>query len=143
MSSSLLAGLAVAESSGATTSESTVAEGSVEATPDAVAETSIASATDTVAETTVATPEAAELEILPPDEPYGGATLGEWHARWWQWAASLPAGFECNYGQHGPMFFLPPAFESSFDCVVPEGTAIYAIVDGNCAHPCCRRQLRA
>jgi pimeloyl-ACP methyl ester carboxylesterase len=115
---------------GATTSQSTVAEGSVEATPDTVAETSIVAATDTVAETSVATSETAEVEILPPDESYGGATLGEWHARWWQWAASLPTGFECNYGQHGPMFFLPPAFESEYDCVVPEGTAIYAIVDG-------------
>ena len=39
----------------------------------------------------------------------------------------------CGYGQHGPVFFLPPSFgdaQFSVDCVVPEGTAIYVIVSG-------------
>jgi pimeloyl-ACP methyl ester carboxylesterase len=141
VSSLLFTGLATAESSGATTSESTVAEGSVAATPDTVAETSIAPATDTMAETSVATPETAEVEILPPDESFAGATLGEWGGRWMQWSVSLPTdvnpgsnttGEACAYGQDGPVFFLPWAAAEatwdpsySFDCVVPEGTAIY------------------
>ena len=87
-----------------------------------------------ITETTVATsttePEPGAVEILPPDESWSGASLGEWGARWWQRAVGLPAGFDCGDGQHGPVFFLPPAFESSFDCVVAEGTAIYVIVDG-------------
>ncbi len=100
--SSVLAGLAVGESSAATT-------------PGAVA-----------------------LEILPPDEPWAGVTRGEWDARWWQWAISMPVdvnpgadatGERCGLGQSGPVFFLPgnfgiePPVERT--CVVAEGTAIY------------------
>ena len=48
-----------------------------------------------IADTTVATsttePEPGAVEILPPDESCGGATLGEWGARWWQWAESAGA----------------------------------------------------
>ena len=45
----------------------------------------------TVTETaTSTTTEAAELEILPPDEPWGGATRGEWDAQWWQRAFTMP-----------------------------------------------------
>jgi hypothetical protein len=77
------------------------------------------------------------IEVLPPDESYAGATLGEWGARWSQWTLSLPeeinpgsetTGQACGYGQNGPVFFLPALLgrESlSYDCVVPEGTAIY------------------
>jgi hypothetical protein len=82
-------------------------------------------------DTTAATTEPAPVEILPPDESFGGATLGEWNAQQLQWAVSLPEGFDCNYGQHGPVFFMPPGFESSYDCVVPEGTAIQMSVGVN------------
>src|SRR5262245_44884057 len=85
----------------------------------------------TTAATSTTEPAPAAVQILPPDESFAGATLGEWHARWWQWALGLPGGFGCGDEQHGPVFFLPPAFESSFDCVVPEGTAIYMIVYGD------------
>jgi hypothetical protein len=83
------------------------------------------------------------VDILPPDEPYGGATLGAWGARWLQWIYSFPedihpgfdtTGERCGYGQHGPVFFLPPALgegpQFSYDCVVPEGTAIHVIYRG-------------
>ena len=87
---------------------------------------------DTTGATSTTEPEPGAVEILPPDESLAGATLGEWGARWWQWAAGLPEGFDCGYGQHGPVFFLPVSrfLVSSFDCVVAEGTAIYVIVDG-------------
>jgi hypothetical protein len=47
-------------------------------------------------------------------------------------------GERCGYGQHGPVFFLTPVLGPgptySYDCVVPEGTAIYEIVQvGNCS----------
>ena len=74
--------------------------------------------------TTVAEPGA--LQILPPDETFGGATRGEWDAR------SVQRGFSitdvnpstvrgCGLGQSGPVFFLP----SHGRCVVAEGTAIF------------------
>jgi hypothetical protein len=56
------------------------------------------------------------VTILPPDHPYAGATLGEWHARSWQWAMSVPTavnpsfaadGSGCEIGQFGPVFFVP------------------------------------
>jgi hypothetical protein len=66
-----------------------------------------------------ATPTTGEVTILGPDESFGGATLGEWNARWFQWALSFPAdvnpnvnpeGAGCGYGQAGPGFFLPANF---------------------------------
>jgi len=114
MSAALLAGMAVAESSAATSPDTTVG---------------------TPPETSVATsPQTAALEILPPNEAWGGATRGEWDARSTQWWMSMPAdvnptpGQSCGYGQSGPVFFLqfglgPEA--AGFTCVVAEGTAIY------------------
>ena len=78
--------------------------------------------TDMAVATTEPAPEPGAVEILPPDESFAGATLGEWGARWWQWMVSLPedihpaldtTGERCGYGQHGPMFFLPPSFGGS------------------------------
>jgi hypothetical protein len=108
----------------------------------------------TVAETTgaTATPKASAataspglaVEIIPPDEPWAGATRAEWIARSWQWALSLPVdvspvvdqtGELCGYGQSGPLFFLTGS-TSSVDkrCVVAQGTAILVNVSGiNCS----------
>jgi hypothetical protein len=102
---------------------------------------------NTVVETSVAESNTAAVEILSPDEPWAGASLGDWGAAWWQWAVSLPedihpgsdtTGERCGYGQHGPTFFLPPSLTAeppfSYECVVPEGTAIYVVVSvGNCS----------
>ena len=77
--------------------------------------------------TTVAQPGA--LEILPPDETFGGATRGEWDARGVQRGFSMPedispnSALGCGLGQSGPVFFLP----SHGRCVVPEGTAMFCI----------------
>ena len=93
-----------------------------------------------VADTSEATASASgRLEILPPEEEWGGATRGEWDARWWQWTVSFPeevnpnfdtsGGERCGYGQFGPVFFLPGNFIGEagvITCVVAEGTAIYA-----------------
>jgi len=93
-----------------------------------------------------ATPAAGEVTILGPEESFGGATLGEWSARWFQWAfsfppdvnpASNPGGGGCGYGQAGPVFFLPANFGRpgpTMTCVVPEGVAIYLSLGGsNCS----------
>jgi len=82
------------------------------------------------------------VTVLPPDESYGGATRGEWDARSWQWAVSMPeeinpgfdtTGERCGYGQHGPVFMLPGAYTpESFTrtCVVAEGTALFVSIAG-------------
>ena len=85
-----------------------------------------------------AEPAAGAIEILPPDETWGGLSRGEWDARWWQWILSTPAdvnpgvdasGERCGHGQSGPVFFLPGSFGGvdpvARTCVVAEGTAIY------------------
>jgi hypothetical protein len=123
--SSVLAGLAVADSSSATT-------------PDTVTESS-ESASDTVVGSSVpATTEGAAVEIRPRDELWAGVTRAEWEARSWQWSVSMPkavnpsfdaTGDRCGYGQFGPVFFLPGVYFDNvreFTCVVAEGTAIYA-----------------
>jgi hypothetical protein len=87
--------------------------------------------------------EVAGVTNLAPDAPYAGATRGEWDARSWQWAVSMPEeinpGFDttgelCGYGQHGPVFFLPGAYTpESFErtCVVPEGVALFVGIGGS------------
>ena len=87
------------------------------------------------------TSDAAAVEILPPDEPWGGVTHGEWAAQWWQRVFTMPedispyfdpTGERCGYGQSGPVFFCrgtSPA-ERGPRCVVAEGTAIYVHVAG-------------
>jgi hypothetical protein len=124
MSSWLLVGLGVAGSSGAATPD-TAAETSVATMPDSAAETSAPSATET-----------ADVEILPPDESWGGLSRGELDARSWQWVLSFPeevipwgdsTGERCGYGQSGPVFMLVPT-ENEITCVVAEGTAIWVMV---------------
>jgi hypothetical protein len=91
-----------------------------------------------------ATPDHDGLTILSPDEEYGGATLGEWIARNWQWAVSLPqesnpnfdpTGATCGYGQSGSVFFLPASYTeeppTDLTCVVPAGTALLVSVGGS------------
>jgi hypothetical protein len=128
MSSSLLGGFAVTGSGGATTS-------------DTVAETSVAATPDTDAETSATTPDAAVVEVLPPDESWGGLTRGELTVQWWQRAFTMPdeispytdtTGERCGYQQSGPVFILPGSFVGSVErtCVVAEGTAIFVFAGG-------------
>jgi len=82
------------------------------------------------------------VTILPPDQIYAGASLGEWNARSWQWAMSVPEavnpsfaadGSGCEIGQFGPVFFVPGSYAEepvTIPCVVPEGTAIFVGVGG-------------
>lgn len=90
-----------------------------------------------------ATP-APEVTIHEPDELVGGVSLGEWLARSWQWAVSIPeesnpnfdpTGERCGYGQSGPVFFLPSAYSPDvtepITCVVPLGVALFVGVAGS------------
>ena len=75
------------------------------------------------------------VEILSPDETWGGATRAEWDARGVQRAFSMPEDISpnselgCGLGQSGPVFFLP----SHGRCVVPEGTAIFVSLGVVCS----------
>lgn len=87
-----------------------------------------------VAGTSAATAPNVAVEILPPDEPWGGATRGEWNARLWQREASFPADVDlvatdqgCGLGQFGPVFLLENAGVDR-TCVVAEGAAIFVVV---------------
>src|SRR5690242_15482225 len=55
--------------------------------------------------------------VIPVNASPYGATYGEWSARWWQWAFSLPVDHhplfdtaDCSAGQSGPVWFLGASF---------------------------------
>jgi len=86
------------------------------------------------------TPVSDSIEVLPADALVGGASLGEWYARWWQWAISFPIEVQptsegqCGFGQSGPVFFLPayfaPGIEGPVMCIVPAGMALFVPFHG-------------
>ena len=77
------------------------------------------------------------LRVLPLDSSPYGNTYGEWSARWWQWALSIPAvtnpvldetGANCAEGQSGPVWFLAGSFfGGTFEraCTVPPDKALF------------------
>jgi hypothetical protein len=88
----------------------------------------------TTAATSTTEPESGAVEILPPEESFAGATLGEWGARYLEWALGLSEDFRCEDEQYGPVFFLPlrrAAAATSIDCLVPEGKAMYVPLYAN------------
>jgi hypothetical protein len=55
------------------------------------------------------------IDVFQPDSKPYGLTYGDWTARWWQWAYSIPkdtnpayddTGKYCAEGQYGPVWFL-------------------------------------
>jgi hypothetical protein len=68
-----------------------------------------------------------------------GKTFGEWSARWWQWAQSIPAeinplldttGGDCSVGQSGSVWFLAGTFPplgstAERTCALPGRKAIF------------------
>jgi len=75
--------------------------------------------------------------ILPPNSHPHGATYGEWAARWWQWALSIPAdkspfadptGDHCGEGQAGSVWYLVPLagpVQAVGHCEMPAGKSIF------------------
>jgi hypothetical protein len=75
--------------------------------------------------------------IFPPDSQPYGLTYGEWTAKWWQWAHSIPTesnplldqtGKDCAQAQNqtGPVWFLAGTGAGSAErtCTIPAGKAI-------------------
>src|SRR5690349_1562093 len=66
-----------------------------------------------------------------------GASYGEWSARWWEWALSIPAaqnpvleqnGANCGIGQVGNVWFLAGSFSGNpvtRACTLPAGKPIF------------------
>jgi hypothetical protein len=65
-----------------------------------------------------------------------GASYGEWAARWWEWALSIPAaqnpildqtGANCGQGQVGNVWFLAGTFGGSAtrNCTIPAGKPLF------------------
>jgi hypothetical protein len=91
----------------------------------------------------LATPEPAATPVTEPDglayladAEIHGASLGEWHGRYWQWVASFPVGENpaqdptgerCGHGQTDPVFFVPRTMPP---CTVPGGVAIFLPIAG-------------
>jgi hypothetical protein len=86
-----------------------------------------------------------EIEILQADSKPYGLTYGEWTARWWQWAYSIPkdvnpayddTGRYCTQGQSGPVWFLTGTYGHPVDryCTIPSGKAIlFPILNSECS----------
>jgi hypothetical protein len=80
----------------------------------------------------------------PHSKPYN-LTYGEWTAKWWQWAYSIPrdvnpayddTGKYCSENQRGPVWFFPGTYGKSVirECIVPTGTAIlFPILNSECS----------
>ncbi|MBV9179570.1 MAG: hypothetical protein JO327_12115 [Nitrososphaeraceae archaeon] len=74
-----------------------------------------------------------------------GLTAGEWTAKWWQWALSIPksnspfsdkTGQNCGLNQNGPVWFLAGTTGGSQErtCTIPAGKAIlFPIVNNECS----------
>ena len=87
--------------------------------------------------------------VIPPHAKAYGMTYGEWSAKWWQWAYSLPVDqnpffdedHNCSNGangQLGPVWFLTGVINISGtavrDCTVPAGKALFfPILNAECA----------
>ena len=86
-----------------------------------------------------------EIDVYQPDSKPYGLTYGDWTARWWQWAYSIPkdtnpayddTGIHCAEGQNGPVWFLTGTYRHSVDryCTIPAGKAIlFTILNSECS----------
>jgi hypothetical protein len=82
----------------------------------------------------------AGAHVFAPHSTVNGLTMGEWTARWWQWAASFPVdhtptldptGELAGLGQQGPVFYLAGTTLFNSDpfvrnITVPSGKKLFA-----------------
>jgi hypothetical protein len=73
--------------------------------------------------------------VFPPDSRPYGLTYGEWTAKWWEWAFSMPeadnpsidnTGENCAINQTGPVWFLAGTFGGAVtrECTIPSDKGI-------------------
>jgi hypothetical protein len=87
-----------------------------------------------------------EGNLFTTDSHPFGITYGDWTAKWWQWALSIPqdvnpvgdpTGRYCGQNQNGPVWFLAGTFGGSAErtCTIPEGKAVlFAPVNVECSY---------
>ena len=79
--------------------------------------------------------EGQNVSIFPLDSTPYNLTYGEWSAKWWIWALSIPeennpvtdqTGANCDVNQQGPVWFLAGTLGGSVtrDCDIPPDKAI-------------------
>jgi len=79
--------------------------------------------------------------VSPVQSRAYGLTYGEWSARWWEWAFSLPLDnsplfgtADCSVGQSGHVWFLAGSPSPQPHCTVPAGTALFfPIINAECS----------
>jgi len=86
-----------------------------------------------------------EEKIFQPDSKPYNLTYGEWTAKWWQWAYSIPrevnpayddTGKYCSENQRGPVWFFPGTYGKPVirECTLPTGKAIlFPILNSECS----------
>jgi hypothetical protein len=86
-----------------------------------------------------------ETRVFSTDSKPYGLTYGEWTAKWWQWAYSIPkdvnpsyddSGRYCSEGQSGPVWFLTSSYKHKVDryCNIPAGKSIlFTILNSECS----------
>jgi hypothetical protein len=84
-------------------------------------------------------------QVFSTDSKPYGLTYGEWTAKWWKWAYSVPknvnpsyddSGRYCSEGQSGPVWFLTSSYKHKVDryCNIPEGKSIlFTILNSECS----------
>ena len=81
---------------------------------------------------------AAEAAGVVPAGPAYGAEYGEWSARWWQWAISIPVPVnpilsdgpvDCTLGQTGNVWFLAGNFggKSNRTCTIQDKPLFFPV----------------
>jgi hypothetical protein len=84
--------------------------------------------------------------VLPPNSRVQGMTYGEWSAKWWQYAFSLPADqnplnheagiTECSFERNGnvAVVVVDPLSPEPIECEVPTGTILFLdILSAECS----------
>jgi hypothetical protein len=87
-----------------------------------------------------------QIAVFSADSKPYGLTYGDWTAKWWQWAYSVPkevnpayddSGKYCSEGQSGPVWFLTSTYKHPVDrhCTIPAGKAIlFTILNSECSY---------
>jgi hypothetical protein len=83
---------------------------------------------------------------LAVDTKQYNLSYGEWTAKWWQWALSIPkdknpaadvTGENCDEGQSGPVWFLAGTFGglNERNCDIPANkTILFPVINGACSY---------
>ena len=86
-----------------------------------------------------------ETQVFATDSKPYGLTYGEWTAKWWQWAFSVPknvnpsyddSGRYCSEGQNGPVWFLTGSYKHQVDryCNIPAGKSVlFTVLNSECS----------